>query len=71
MWIERERYKGNIRELIEATQLAVLIVVDGTKNSSDPAQPWWLKLSQYGLRASGADEGDGLLRQIHRPAETE
>jgi hypothetical protein len=54
MWIERERYKGNIRELIEATQLAVLIVVDGTKNTSDPARPWWLKLSQYRLYALAA-----------------
>jgi hypothetical protein len=36
-----------IRELIEATQLAVLIVGDGSKNSSDPAQPWWVELFQY------------------------
>ena len=38
MWIGRERYKGNIRELIEATQWAVLILGDGMKNGSDPAR---------------------------------
>jgi hypothetical protein len=38
MWIGRERYKGNIRELIEATQWAVLILEDGMENGSDPAR---------------------------------
>jgi hypothetical protein len=46
MWIEPERHKGNIRELIESDRLAVLIVGDATKNSFDPAQPWWVKLFQ-------------------------
>jgi hypothetical protein len=64
MWIKRQRYKRSIREPIEAAQLGVLIVGDGTRDLLWRRRVSWSSPQTYWFYAAG--EGAGRKRNLLR-----